>query len=288
LLPQAGGPAPRRVESLDALELTDEEAELVYKAEQRFIEQCMKERGFEYSVPTYEGDSAQRRALEHIAPDDVDAARAVGYGLAEHFSIKHEDPEAFEEPGDSEQQRASTTALFGEVAPRAVNDPNFAVVTAADGSWEVRWDRRSCTAAGERTLTGDDLATEQLRLGLEQLRRDAHRQATEHASVAQSLQRWQACAAAHGSSFQRPGQAKAQLRTAYLAGKLTLDQLRSEEIAAATIDAQCHAKAELAQVYAQAEHDAERELAAQNQPLLTAALAHKDAVISVARRSSSE
>jgi hypothetical protein len=257
-LPAAGAGARDAPDNLEFVELSPEQKQLIRAAEERIIDACRRARGLRSETET-EVDEPHEYAFDAFRSSDPDAARAVGYGLAERFA---------DEP-DSDEPTV---------------DPEMTILRFPDGSLERRWDPRSCRAIGWREIHGDVQTAIELEGGLEVLLSDIDQQAREADVVAQSVQRWTRCARTHGFPHQRPGDAMQQLEEAYLSGQLDLAELRDQELAAAAIEARCAVEAGTAQAFADAKRSAARELLSERTALARAATAHNAALLAAAQR----
>ncbi|MET0340059.1 MAG: hypothetical protein ABW252_03620 [Polyangiales bacterium] len=239
-------PRETPVEHLDELVRSRAEDRVLWMAEERAVADCMRARGFSYLPSPPDERSDEAVAFTRIEPGDVDAARAVGYGLAEaltHGAIPKDDFDANAAQLDKlapERREAFLEALSGPAVPANAPNARGAIETVAlPGGGSASWYRDSCFAQARRALYGDDYAHNELGYAeailREQIREEVEREPAHVAAIA----RWSACMREGGFAYARPDEPSIALSAAHHAGKLSLEALRDEEQRIATADARC-------------------------------------------------
>jgi hypothetical protein len=232
--------------SLADLERTAEQRKTLWLAEQSLVRSCMRGQGFDYAQRDYDDSDDQDHAFSKLDPTDVDAARAVGYGLAEDIAQAAQ-AEASEpaEPQDvraldPEQRTRYRTALLGpDVAPDAQTEESGWDSMELPGGVRVFWFRDSCYQRAYRSLYGTDLEHNELGPLASQLEARSAELTRSHPAYVAALGNWRKCMARRGFHDPEPGAAAQRLAERYHAGRLDLASLRAAEIEAASADAAC-------------------------------------------------
>jgi hypothetical protein len=274
--------------------LSMEERRLLWEAEEAAVASCMEGRGFTYVPSKYDRTRAKETDPANIERGDVDAARTMGYGLADAMQ-RDDRPEPAEVAFDErlknlppEQRAAYMLALGGVDLSRVRADDagqvaggDIATVVSPDGS-TVKWDRNSCFARGRREVYGDELSYRKLTLELMVLRRKLMQNVEQDEAWKQGLAQWRACMHGRGFPYDEPVHARTAMRDAYRdvqAGKGDFERARARELAVATADAECWNTADLERIGAKAEARADAALSAAHQPLLLAVQAGQVAAL---------
>ena len=260
-------PRTKPVDRLAELERSPSESRLLWMAEERAVSDCMRARGFTYlpNPPDERNDEAV--AFARIEAGDVDAARAVGYGLAEAISQGELPKDDFDANAAQiaqmppERRTAFLEALSGPAVPPNAPNATAAVETVPlPGGGSASWYRDSCLAQARREVYGDDYAHNELGYGDGMLRERVREEVEHEPAYAAGLQRWRACMRGRGFDYARPEEPSAALATAFHDKQITLDELRQREQRVASADASCHNEAQLATLRQQAEARSEQVL----------------------------
>lgn len=131
--------------------LTADESELLDRAEQLLIRDCMRRRGFEYTVVSRPAQP-QDRDFPYVV-DDVDWARKHGYGVdlrRRRDAVARAEPNTKRLDGMSESARAAALSALNGV-PGASTD----LTALLPFGVTARRSASSCTSEAERGLYGD-------------------------------------------------------------------------------------------------------------------------------------
>jgi hypothetical protein len=249
----------------------------VQEAKELAIARCMQAQGFDYQRVPYDEQGKAEAHYEQLDPDDLDAAKAVGYRLALDIE-RGEAPSTDKDPNDVARERMSPEqlaqfdrALVGTTpephVPIADDDPNIGVV-AIEGGPKVRWDRRSCVSEARRALYGDEREEQRLRLALSMARGQIARGTNADPEFRRAVDQWRDCMRGHGHRYETSSDASSALASRYHAGELTLQQLQAAEIDVATADMGCQRSSGLPAALKAARARAEETFERDNQPLM--------------------
>lgn len=265
---EAGGP----LHHLSELDRSPDDNQLLWAAEEQLVATCMARRGFTYLPNAKDDDPAAEPG--HVAVDrrgDVAAARSRGYGIAARLQQGETPittPDRNAEPlarMTGTERAAFLEALRGPAMSPA--DPSMRQHVESvplPGGGAAYWYRDSCLADARHRLYGDDYEHNELGYGLAFLRTDLLAAADADPDYQRALNAWRDCMQKRGFSDDRPEAAAKRLAGDYQAGKLSLDQLRTQEVTVATADAECYVASDLARSRQAAEARAEDQLVANN------------------------
>lgn len=247
----------------------------MWRAEEALIAECMQARGFPYVPVPVDTEPEQNMAFERVAPGDIDAARALGYGIAQAIA-QGEQPKTGTDPNAAwveglppEQRSAYFEALQGPaISPSDPSVRERVVSLPIPGGGAVSWYRDSCLAEARSQLYGDDYEDNELGFGRRELQRELASRIQREPAVAGAADRWRGCMQRRGHQAEHSGEIQKALARDYRAGKLTLEQLREREIAAATADAECFAEAGVGAARRAAQESVEPKLVAEKQARL--------------------
>jgi len=269
---------------LSDLHRTPDEDQLLWSAEEELVAACMGKRGFAY-LPTAKDDDPAA-APGHVPVDrrgDVVAARSRGYGLAARI-------QEGESPNPTVDRNAESLAKMTETGRAAFLEAlRGPAISPADpsvrqrvesvplpGGGEAYWYRDSCLAEARRQLYGADYEHNELGYSLSFLRNELLSMADGDPEYKKDLAAWRTCMQKRGFNEDMPQAAATRLAADYHAGKLTLDQLRTQEVALATTDTECFTSVDLGGARQAAEARAEATLLAQNAEKLLAMKQERD------------
>lgn len=260
----------------DAMASAEKHRRVLFAAEEAAVARCMRARGFEYQPIPFPDEARAQAARPRVGEPDF--ARTSGYGLSE--AIARGDVRATEDDPNRERveamppdrRRAWEEALRGADRPppdpKHLESSGLAFIAIPLGP-AMAWDPNSCLSTAQRTVYGDDREWKRLTLTMNTLMNVSAADARNDPQVVEALDRWRGCMRERGLSYDAPGAAAGELSAAYHAGKMTMEALRSREIEVASADAECHARAGLGDVVAQAQARAEQRFASQNEELVT-------------------
>ena len=268
---------------LSELDRTPEEDQLLWVAEEKLVLACMRSRGFTY-LPNPTGDDP-KSALEHSRVDrgDVDAARAAGYGLFKAIHEGESQNDVVDRNAESlarmtsKERGAFLEALRGPaISPADPSVWHMVESVPLPGGGAAYWYRDSCLAQARRQLYGEDYEHNELGYSHTVLREELLAHADADREYRDSLAAWRDCMRARGFDEERPAAAANRLAKEYREGKLSLDELRAQEVAIATADAECYAQTDIERSRQAAESRAEEKLLVQNRERLVAMKRERD------------
>jgi len=221
--------------------VSEDDRDLLYRAEQVLLRTCMAEQGFRY-WPMPEQPAPDYRQFSYVVTD-VAWAKKHGYGRDIELQIQRESrnsPPVKYSEGLSEQRRqALGVAMSGpEPVGLAVANPIGGTLTHSD---------KGCTATVWKQLYGDPqawFAAHAITMNLGAIRAD--RASSDPAFVA-GVDRWRTCMRPLGYTDRDP----AALRGRTLS---TPGLTRAQEIRAATAEATCATMSDLASIARQVDH----------------------------------
>ena len=263
---------------LSELDRTPDEDQLLWAAEEEFVAACMGKRGFSY-LPNSKDDDPDAEP-GHAPVDrrgDVAAARTRGYGLVARLQqgeSPNTAPDRNAEPlarmTDAERA-AFLEALRGPaISPADPSMRQHVESVPLPGGGAAYWYRDSCLAEARRRLYGEDYEHNEIGYGLAFLRTKLLAAVDEDLDYKKDLDAWRDCMRRRSFPEDRPEAAAKRLAGEYHAGKLSLDELRTQEMAVATADAECFVATDLARSRQAAEARAEEQLLARNTEKLLA------------------
>ncbi|MFD3513000.1 hypothetical protein [Streptomyces sp. NPDC058657] len=208
-------------------ELTDKEKDTLHAAEQHLLRDCIRARGFSYSVVPRR-PVPEEREFRYVI-DDIAWARLHGYGSdlqrrAER--IRGEDPNQRYFKSLTAERRAAALAAVNGASPRGLS------VRTPDGMLLTR-SAEGCRAHAERTLYRDLGAWFRARSTLESLREMRTERVLADHDYARATRPWSRCMRAAGHPYTTPG----AVRQALAAARPPLP--RSREVALAVTEATC-------------------------------------------------
>jgi hypothetical protein len=263
---------------LSELDRTPDEDQLLWAAEEDLIAACMGRRGLSYLPNSKDDDPESQPGRTPVDPrGDVAAARTRGYGLVagmqeveSPITTIDRNAEALARMTDAERA-AFLEALRGPAISAA--DPSMRQHVESvplPGGGAAYWYRDSCLAEARRRLYGEDYEHNEIGYGLAFLRNELLTTADEDPEYKKDLNAWRDCMRRQGFSEDRPEAAAKRLTSEYHAGKLSLDELRTQEVTVATADTECFVATDLARSRQAAEARAEEQLLARNTEKLLA------------------
>lgn len=276
-------PTTLRISSMETR--TIEERRLLWEAEEAAVASCMEGRGFTYVPIKYDRTRARENDPSNIERGDVDAARTIGYGLADAMQ-RIDQPEPAEVALDERlkqmppaQREAYMLALGGvDISPGRADDAgqvaggDVVTVSIPEGP-TVKWDRNSCFAQARQEVYGDELSYSKLTLELTVLHQKLEQRVEQDEAWKKGLETWRACMHGRGFRYDEPVYARLGIRDAYRdarAGKGDYERVRERELAVATADAECWNGADLTRIGDAAEARVDATLSEAHQPLLLA------------------
>jgi hypothetical protein len=258
--------------TLAALSLTREQQETLYAAEERFVAGCMREHGFSYKENAFDGDAEDNLDFERLEPGDVEAAEAVGYGLAliaergRNAHIADANAAYVDRLSPAEQTRYRE-ALLGRVPDATGERDDLAVIETSDGA-VIRWDPAACVAKAREQLYGGDVAMQKARLTLSALRDGMLDAVAGEEAVAEALANWRTCMQAAGQPFASPDAIPDLLAKEQRRHALTVEDLSTRERELAPLDMRCRRSSGLLTARAERMRSLEAALEQQHQGLL--------------------
>lgn len=294
-------PLPRPDERVPPAHLSDlnrtpDEDQLLWSAEEELVAACMRRRGFSYLPNAKDDDPAA--APGHISVDrrgDVPAARSRGYGVAARIQEGETPNPTIDRNAESlakltEAERAAfLEALRGPATSPA--DPGVRQKVESvplPGGGAAYWYRDSCLAEARHRLYGTDYEHNELGYSLSFLRNELLSAADNDPEYRKALAEWQNCMQKRGFTEDMPQTAARRLAAQYHAGKLSMGELRTAEIAVATADTECFMASNLGRSRQAAESRAEEPLLAQNAEKLLAMKRERDEALARAETVLSE
>jgi hypothetical protein len=284
-----------RLRQLSDLDRTPDDNQLLWAAEEQLVAGCMSKRGFSY-LPNGKDDDPDM-VPGHVTVDrrsDVAAARATGYRLAAQIQggdspIATSDRNAASLARMTDAERAAfLEALRGpSISPADPSMQRKVESVPLPGGGRAYWYRDSCLAETRRRLYGEDYEHNEIGYGLASLRSELLTMADASPEYRKALDAWRDCMGNRGFHDDQPQGAAKRLAAEYHAGKLSLDELRTQEVTVATADTECFMTADLGRVRQAAEARAEEVVLARHAEELMAmrrvrddALARAEAVLS--------
>lgn len=277
-------------------ELTPNERRQVLRAEEVYVEACMRESGLPYIRQQYRDRDIEARDFEALDPADEDGARAVGYQIALELQRGSHEPgfdanQPYLDSLSPQERQHYDRTLSGSAEVMQLpeeqleTDPAFAYIRGADGS-AVAWDRRSCIAQAQAKVSADLERVEALTLEVEALQNQVAATVEADATFKAALDQWRGCMAEAGMVFESTEAAQRQLRTAYTSERWSLNMLAVRESAVAVRDARCQMSSRLSDIRREISQRESRLLAQQHQGLVhelwalnRASLAEADTVL---------
>jgi hypothetical protein len=275
------------VRHLSDLNRTPDEDQLLWAAEEELVTACMHRRGFSY-VPNSKDDDPEAEP-GHVPVNrrgDVGAARREGYGLVRRIqdgdSPKRDDDRNAEALArmTSANRAAFLEALRGPDTSAA--DPSVRHLVERvplPGGGAAYWYRDSCLAYARHQLYSDDYEHNEIGYSQAMIRADLLARADEDPEYNESLHTWRSCMHERGFDDDQPAAAATRLASEYHGGKLSLDELRTREVAVATADTECFVAAGLERARQAAESRAEAEILDENREKLVAMQHARDEAI---------
>lgn len=229
--PDAGKPAGAAVR-----DLTAQEKNRLYQAEQLLLRTCMREHGFEYR-PVPQNPVPQAREFPYVV-DDVAWARKHGYGS----DIQREMTQVREKDVNQRYFRSLPPDRRAQ-ALRAANgqDPNGVTARTLDGM-VLRRSTEGCQSEADRVLYGDLAAWFQAEVTQDSLPEVRHKRVMADPAFGRAVTQWARCMRAAGHPYAGP----AQLREEALPGPGELALAQGQEIRLAVAEARCAADSGLA------------------------------------------
>jgi hypothetical protein len=277
--PAAGVPPENAMPFARLLARTRDESRALYEAEEAAVAACMRSRGFEYEPNPFVDNEELEQPLSRYKPGDRDVAAAIGYGVAEdagyeEVPIPMDVNEARVEKMAVTEREAWREALRGKDRPppdltRPNEDPDLVVMSIPSGP-TVTWDRTSCLTQGIRAVYGDDEAHMRAMLETNMAVNEVITRVGKEADYVAGIERWRQCMSQRGMSYAGPGAAAVLLQREFSEGKIDREALREKEIAIATADAECFARAGLAEVQGSVQSRVEQEVLASRGSSLSA------------------
>ncbi len=224
------------------LSLSTEQQRLLYEADESSVALCMRERGFTYVLNSF--DAPDDTSLGPQRPDDVEAASAHGYGLAEQVGApKVPPPDANAEQLNrlsADEQRAWSEALSGPpMGPAGPTEAPGLVAVTTPGGVTIRWRTDSCLVRARRAVYGDDVKQTKLIAAFDALNDEVTERAHADPEYRAGVERWRTCMRGRGFSYDEPGGAAEALAAEFEEDRLGLPELRERELRVATADAGC-------------------------------------------------
>jgi hypothetical protein len=251
---------------LSDLDRSPDEDYVLRTVQEQLVADCMRRRGFTYLRNAF-GDDTGAAPPRAGGPGDIDAARTEGYGIVrairDHATAKprSERNTAALASMTVEQRGAFLEALQGPAI--LASDPSVRSMVDSvplPGGGRAYWYRDSCLAEARRALYGTDYEHNELGYAQAFLERDVHGKVASDPEYQASLDAWRTCMRDRGFDDELPGAAENRLASAYHQGKLSLDELRAQEVSTATADAECYAQSGVASARRAAEARAEAQI----------------------------
>jgi len=275
------------VRHLSDLDRTPDEDQLLWAAEEELVTACMHRRGFSY-LPNAKDDDPEAEP-GHVPVNrrgDVAAARREGYGLVRRIQdgdSPRRDDDRNAEPlarMTSANRAAFLEALRGpETSPADPSVRHLVETVPLPGGGAAYWYRDSCLAYARHQLYGDDYEHNEIGYGQTMIRADLLARADKDPQYNESLHTWRSCMHERGFDDDQPQAASSRLAGEYHGGKLSLDELRTREVAAATADTECYVAAGLERARQAAESRAEAAVLDENREKLVAMQHARDEAI---------
>jgi len=283
--------AEAKLAHLSELDRTADQDQLLWTAEEGLVESCMRKRGFTYLPNPKDVDPDAYRDQPQTSRGDVEAARSRGYGLVEQ--IQRGDAPVTQVDRNAEalthmtvtERNAFLEALRGPAISAA--DPtmqSMVVSVPLPGGGSAYWYRDSCFAQARRQLYGENFEDNEIGYSREFLRAAMLARADEDQEYKDSLETWRNCMRGQGFSEDRPASAANRLVKQYHQGRMSLNELHTQEVQIATADAQCYAKAGLERVRQAAEARAEEAVLAENRDKIADMVTERKEAIERAER----
>jgi len=249
----AGGGRPRT-------ELADAERELLGRAEQRLIADCMRDKGFRYG-PGPAPDRPRGKAPERrFGLDDVAWARRHGYGLAEEARSGDRDGKAAD--GNSPRARyvASLPPRRKAEFDRALNGTDrAAIVVPAPGRGQIFTSADGCQADARRRLYGDLRKWTEAKAAVLNLEYVTYDAVVAEPRYTRAAAGWQSCMKARGLAY--PNSSEAIGAVAKENRSRTAGKAWRHEVTVAVADAECNRAVGLARTGAHLQKEHVREAA---------------------------
>ena len=235
----------------------------------------MQRHGFTY-LPNAFSDNASA-APRSGGPGDVDAARTDGYGIVRALQDREKARPRSERNTEAlahmavEQRGAFLEALRGPAT--LASDPGVRCMVESvplPGGGRAYWYRDSCLAEARRELYGIDYEHNEIGYAEAFLQSEVLGKATSDPEYQASLEAWRTCMHGRGFDDDQPGEAGKRLASAYHLGKLSLGELREQEVSTATADAECYVQSNLGSARRNAEARAEARVIDDNREQLAA------------------
>lgn len=236
----------QRADRIINTNLTPEENALVVNAQERAVEVCMQERGWDFENGTYTPETAgdgfsAMSTLDQWTFADVASAESVGYGLEAHLA----EVSAFIETLDTGGAggRPDEDNMSPEVSERywldfGGTDEERVEITERDGS-HAGAAGGGCMGGGTRAVWGDIAQEMTLRDARDTAQTDIWTNTVADQAVVDALDRWRGCVLGPGLLFTDPHHAFESALSAALSGDYEKERL------IATTDAQCKAESSL-------------------------------------------
>lgn len=181
----------------------EEREAVLHDAEQELTRRCMADAGFEFvTTPSATIAEQERQAASEVPPeygfDDVEAARRVGYGLADASSTSGVLPSDQANVAIYEALPQAEKARYDELLNPSLD--NAITVRLDDGS-EVSTSAEGCVAEARVTLYGDLAEYIKLSHVALNLRNEARARVESDESYGDSLEAWASCMENRGFQF---------------------------------------------------------------------------------------
>ena len=248
--PAAVGPdqlaSIQRADEIINTNLTPEEIALVVNAQERAVEDCMQERGWDFENGTYTPETAgdgfsAMSTLDQWTFADVASAGSVGFGLESHLTGVSAFIETLDTGGAG--RRPDEDNMSPEVAERywldlGGTDEERVEIVERDGS-HAGAAGGGCMGGGTRAVWGDIAQEMRLRDARDTAQTDIWVATVADQAVGNALDRWRGCVFRQGLVFGDPHDAFESALAAALSGD------HEQERVIATTDAQCKAESSL-------------------------------------------
>ena len=237
----------QRADGIINTNLTPEETALVVNAQEKAVEECMQERGWDFengtATPEDTGDGFRAMSrLDQWTFADVASAGSVGYGLESHLTKVSAFIETLDTGGEG--RRPDEDNMSPEVAERYWldvfgTDEERVEITERDGS-HSSLAGGGCIGGGTRAVWGDIAQEMRLRDARDTAETDIWASTVADQAVVDALYTWSRCVFRElGFVLEDPPHAFESALAAALSGDY------EQERVIATTDAQCKAESSL-------------------------------------------
>jgi predicted small secreted protein len=224
-------------------ELSQQESDLLYLAEQQLINSCMRKQGFAYQVTApYQLPSSA--AARPFGNDDVALAKAHGYGIANGEQERQD--RQLRNLGPNGRYVASLSPQRRQAFQRALDGTNPAAITVQIGDrGSVFTSADGCQADARTQLYGGLRRWTAAKATVINLRALTQPELAEDTRYTTALRSWRSCMTRRGYSYQNPAEAVAAAARKSRPGGGNA-ALRRQEQHVAVADAQCNRQSALA------------------------------------------